>query len=153
MNTAKSPPLSAQMSVIIGWVPFPLWHNMPITKWILHALCIHRTWMFHCWTTKGDWIHIIVNILISMYGDTNVTPAVHGCHGNFIFYQWLHFDYETIRETEYYEVWSPSKFVWLDSRDVIYVGSPQVSHVQKLIIAFVPFSCDHFTRKFLCAFK
>ena len=29
-----------------------------------------------------------------MYGDANETPAVHGCHGNFIFYQWLHFDYE-----------------------------------------------------------
>ena len=32
-----------------------------------------------------------------MYGNTKVTPAVHGCHGNFIFYQWLYFGYQ--RET------------------------------------------------------
>ena len=29
-----------------------------------------------------------------MYGNAKVTPAVHGCLGNSIFYQWLHFDYQ-----------------------------------------------------------
>ena len=28
---------------------------------------------------------------ITMYGNTEVTPAVYGLRGNFIFYQWPHF--------------------------------------------------------------
>ena len=28
-----------------------------------------------------------------MYGITKVTPAVYGCHGNFLFYRCLHFDH------------------------------------------------------------
>ena len=38
-----------------------------------------------------------INSIITMYGNTKVTPAVHGCYGSFKFYQWLHFDYH--RET------------------------------------------------------
>ena len=36
-----------------------------------------------------------INSIITMYG--NKVTLVHGCHGNFIFYYWLHFDYH--RET------------------------------------------------------
>ena len=28
-----------------------------------------------------------INSIITMYGNTKVTPAMHGCHGNFMFYQ------------------------------------------------------------------
>ena len=29
-----------------------------------------------------------INIIMYVYGNTKVTPAVHGYHGNFVFYQW-----------------------------------------------------------------
>ena len=32
------------------------------------------------------------NSIIAIHGSAEATPAVHGCHGNFVFYQWLHFD-------------------------------------------------------------
>ena len=34
-----------------------------------------------------------MHIIIAMYGDAKVTPALHGCHGNsIIYYQWQQFD-------------------------------------------------------------
>ena len=32
--------------------------------------------------------------IITMYGNAEVSPAVYSCHGNFIIYQWLCFDYQ-----------------------------------------------------------
>ena len=31
---------------------------------------------------------------ITMYGNTEVTPALHGCQGSFLFYQFLTFGYQ-----------------------------------------------------------
>ena len=36
-----------------------------------------------CICYKHLQMHVIVNSIITIYGNTNVTPAVQGCHGNF----------------------------------------------------------------------
>ena len=40
---------------------------------------------------------VAVACIVTMYGNTEATPAVHGCHGNFIFISGRIF----IRENEY----------------------------------------------------
>ena len=40
--------------------PFP-WHKNAITRWTLHAVNIHSTWMLHYRTTKGDQMHVTGN--------------------------------------------------------------------------------------------
>ena len=41
-------------------------------------------------------MHVAIACIITMYGNTEATPFVHGCHGNFICFISGH-----IKETEY----------------------------------------------------
>ena len=71
-------------------VPPLLWHKHAITKRMLHAL-----WVFIAceYTLPGPpketrpdaEMHVTVNNIITMYGNTKVAPAVHGCYGDFNF--------------------------------------------------------------------
>ena len=39
----------------------------------------------------------------AMYGNAEVTLTVHGCHGNYMFYQWLHFDCHAEKSQKEYD--------------------------------------------------
>ena len=91
-------------SCIIRWTLKIFMHY----RWIfiyfcatIHALWVHKGCNLYCgkcgswyWPRSCNWggpswvksTSSFFQCFITMYGNTKVTPAVHGCHGNFPFY-------------------------------------------------------------------